>query len=107
MIVDPKKSSKSNTKHDANCSPDAYLNCNIRFEHLKVSIVIDRLILRRKYWVALAICQYLKIPEPEGANRILAHWACYKVSFSIFSNGTVVSFYRESCTLFGKMFKIS
>jgi len=58
----------------------SYLNHIDRFQHLKVSVVIDRLILRRKYWLALAICQYLKISESEGASRILAHWACYKVS---------------------------
>lgn len=53
---------------------------SIRFERLTTAVVIDKLILRRKYWVAYAVCQYLKLPGSEGSSKILAHWACYKVT---------------------------
>ncbi|KAK2169318.1 hypothetical protein LSH36_11g09017 [Paralvinella palmiformis] len=50
-----------------------------RFNHLQLPVLLDRLVLRREYCLAIRICQYLKIPEAEGASRIVAHWACYKV----------------------------
>jgi len=53
-----------------------------QLEHMKVSVIIDRLVMRRKYWLAVAICQYLKIPDMEGSSRVLAHWACYKIQQS-------------------------
>ena len=51
----------------------------IRLEHLTMAVLIDRLVMRKHFYLAIRICQYLKIPESEGASRILAHWACYKV----------------------------
>jgi len=45
-----------------------------------MSVLIDRLVLRKYFYLAIRICQYLKLPDSEGASRILAHWACYKVS---------------------------
>ena len=54
----------------------------VQLEHMKISVVIDRLVMRRKYWLAVAICQYLKIPDMEGSSRVLAHWACYKIKQS-------------------------
>ena len=50
-----------------------------RFNHLQLPVLLDRLVLRRQYCLAIRISQYLKIPEAEGASRIVAHWACYKV----------------------------
>ncbi|CAH1775290.1 unnamed protein product [Owenia fusiformis] len=50
-----------------------------QLEQLTVPVLIDRLVLRRQYCLAIRICQYLNIPEADGASRILAHWACYKV----------------------------
>lgn len=47
-------------------------------------VLIDRLVLRKLFCLAIRICQYLKIPDAEGASRILAHWACYKVCFLIY-----------------------
>ncbi|ESO96565.1 hypothetical protein LOTGIDRAFT_115951 [Lottia gigantea] len=47
--------------------------------HLSVPVLIDRLVLRKLFCLAIRICHYLKIPDAEGASRILAHWACYKV----------------------------
>lgn len=46
---------------------------------LTMGVLLDRLILRRHYCLALRIASYLKIPEDEGTSRILANWACYKV----------------------------
>jgi len=53
-----------------------------QLEHMKISVVIDRLVMRRTYWLAVSICQYLKIPDIEGSSRVLAHWACYKIKQS-------------------------
>ncbi|XP_074657658.1 vacuolar protein sorting-associated protein 16 homolog [Tubulanus polymorphus] len=50
-----------------------------QFQQLTMRVLIDRLIYRRQYYLAIKICQYQKIPEREGASRILAHWACFKV----------------------------
>ncbi|XP_071101576.1 vacuolar protein sorting-associated protein 16 homolog [Haliotis cracherodii] len=51
----------------------------VQLEHLSMSVLIDRLVLRKFFCLAIKICQYLKIPDAEGTSRILAHWACYKV----------------------------
>ena len=53
-----------------------------QLEHMKISVIIDRLVMRRKYWLAVSVCQYLKIPDIEGSSRVLAHWACYKIQQS-------------------------
>ncbi|XP_073236796.1 vacuolar protein sorting-associated protein 16 homolog isoform X6 [Porites lutea] len=50
-----------------------------QLEKLTMKTLIDRLVLRRHYCLAIRICDYLKIPKGEGASRILGHWACYKV----------------------------
>ncbi|KAK6182738.1 hypothetical protein SNE40_010352 [Patella caerulea] len=50
-----------------------------QLNHLSVPVLIDRLVLRKLFCLAIRICHYLKIPDAEGASRILAHWACYKV----------------------------
>ncbi|CAH3134241.1 unnamed protein product [Porites lobata] len=50
-----------------------------QLEKLTMKTLIDRLVLRRHYCLAIRICDYLKIPKEEGASRILGHWACYKV----------------------------
>lgn len=50
-----------------------------QLEFLTIPVLLDRLVLRRHYSFAILICQYLKIPDTEGASRILDHWACYKV----------------------------
>lgn len=50
-----------------------------QLEHLSMPVLIDRLVLRKFFSHAIRICNYLKIPDAEGASRILAHWACYKV----------------------------
>ncbi|KAG8453094.1 hypothetical protein GDO86_004782 [Hymenochirus boettgeri] len=50
-----------------------------QYKQLTVQVLLDRLVLRRLYPLALKICEYLKLSDFQGASRILAHWACYKV----------------------------
>ncbi|XP_069589940.1 vacuolar protein sorting-associated protein 16 homolog [Ranitomeya imitator] len=50
-----------------------------QYKQLTVPVLLDRLVLRRLYPLAVKICEHLKIPEFQGVSRILAHWACYKV----------------------------
>ncbi|CAB3999378.1 vacuolar sorting-associated 16 homolog [Paramuricea clavata] len=51
----------------------------VQLEKMSMTVLIDRLILRRQYCLAIRISNYLKIPKTDGESRILAHWACYKV----------------------------
>ncbi|XP_063605490.1 LOW QUALITY PROTEIN: vacuolar protein sorting-associated protein 16 homolog [Penaeus indicus] len=50
-----------------------------QLEHLTLPVLLDRLVFRRFFPLALQIASFLKMPESDGASRILAHWACYKV----------------------------
>ncbi|KAM4698131.1 vacuolar protein sorting-associated protein 16 homolog [Rhinophrynus dorsalis] len=50
-----------------------------QYKQLTVQVLLDRLVLRRLYPLAVKICEYLKLSDFEGVSRILAHWACYKV----------------------------
>jgi len=50
--------------------------------NLSRPVLIDRLIARRLFPLALEICEYLKLNPGEGRNRVLGHWACYKVETS-------------------------
>lgn len=50
-----------------------------RLEKLTIPVLIDRLVLRRQYSLAIKIAEFLKLRESQGRSRILAHWACYKV----------------------------
>ena len=49
-----------------------------QYEKLSHEVVIDRLLQRRLFPLASKICQFLQVEN--GQSRILAHWACYKVS---------------------------
>lgn len=49
-----------------------------RYKQLTIQVLLDRLVLRRLYPLAIQICEYLRLPEVQGVSRILAHWACYK-----------------------------
>lgn len=53
-----------------------------QMEKMTLRVLIDRLVLRRHFCLAIRICDYMKVPDTEGASRILAHWACYKVQQS-------------------------
>lgn len=46
-------------------------------------LLFPRLVLRRLYPIAIKICEYLRLSEFQGISRILAHWACYKVSTKV------------------------
>ncbi|XP_075564965.1 vacuolar protein sorting-associated protein 16 homolog isoform X2 [Pelecanus crispus] len=51
----------------------------IQYKRLTIEVLLDRLVLRRLYPLAIRICEYLRLSEIQGVSRILAHWACYKV----------------------------
>ena len=51
-----------------------------QYEQLGPSGLLDRLILRRQYGLAVQICRYLNLSEADGVPRILADWACYRIS---------------------------
>lgn len=48
-----------------------------RFNRLKPHVVLDRLVFRKHYGLAIQIAKHLKLPE----SRILEHWAFHKVTF--------------------------
>ncbi|KAB7498602.1 Vacuolar protein sorting-associated protein 16-like protein [Armadillidium nasatum] len=50
-----------------------------QLEWMTVSVLLDRLVLRRLFPLAFKIATYLKLPDAEGTSRVLAHWACFKV----------------------------
>lgn len=47
-----------------------------RFNRLKPYVVLDRLVFRKHYALAIQIAKHLKLPE----SRILEHWAFHKVN---------------------------
>ncbi|MGH0134554.1 UNVERIFIED_CONTAM: hypothetical protein FKN15_023298 [Acipenser sinensis] len=49
------------------------------YKQMTVQVLIDRLVFRRLYPLAIEICRYLKIPEFQGVSRVLKHWACFKL----------------------------
>lgn len=53
---------------------ECFLN---RFNRLKPHVVLDRLVFRKHYGLAIQIAKHLKLPE----SRILEHWAFHKVTF--------------------------
>merc|ERR1719208_630809 len=46
---------------------------------LTTPVLLDRLIQRRLFPLALEVAQFLQLPPAEGKSRVLAHWAIYKV----------------------------
>eukprot|EP00794_Sanderia_malayensis_P003165 gene3165-3634_t len=55
------------------------LSVLLALQKLTLPVLIDRLVLRRQYPLAIKVCDYLKIPKRDGASRVLGHWACEKV----------------------------
>uniref|UniRef100_H3CZ34 Vacuolar protein sorting-associated protein 16 homolog n=1 Tax=Tetraodon nigroviridis TaxID=99883 RepID=H3CZ34_TETNG len=49
------------------------------FKHLTLPVLIDRLVYRQLYPLAIKVCHYLKIPDFHGVSRVLRHWAVCKV----------------------------
>ncbi|XP_026677997.1 vacuolar protein sorting-associated protein 16 homolog [Diaphorina citri] len=61
---------------------DPQIGIAITYEQLNqlgIDKLIDMLILRRFYYLALQISKYLRLSSAEGSVRILSHWAYYKV----------------------------
>uniref|UniRef100_A0A3P8XB61 Vacuolar protein sorting-associated protein 16 homolog n=1 Tax=Esox lucius TaxID=8010 RepID=A0A3P8XB61_ESOLU len=50
-----------------------------QYKQMTVQVLIDRLVYRKLYPLAIEICRYLKTPEYQGVSRVLKHWACCKV----------------------------
>uniref|UniRef100_A0A673FSU8 Vacuolar protein sorting-associated protein 16 homolog n=1 Tax=Sinocyclocheilus rhinocerous TaxID=307959 RepID=A0A673FSU8_9TELE len=50
-----------------------------QFKQMTIQVLIDRLVYRKLYPLAIEVCRYLKTPEYQGVSRVLKHWACYKV----------------------------
>uniref|UniRef100_A0A667HXY4 Vacuolar protein sorting-associated protein 16 homolog n=1 Tax=Lynx canadensis TaxID=61383 RepID=A0A667HXY4_LYNCA len=44
-----------------------------QYKQLTIQVLLDRLVLRRLYPLAIQICEYLRLPEVQGVSRILAH----------------------------------
>ncbi|MEE6489900.1 hypothetical protein FKM82_015712 [Ascaphus truei] len=63
----------------ASMAPGALLLEAQKEYELTIPVLLDRLVLRRLYPLAIKICEYLKLSDFQGVSRILAHWACYKV----------------------------
>jgi hypothetical protein len=53
-----------------------------QLNNLSRTVLIDRLIQRRLFPLALKICEFLQLPTVDGRSRVLAHWAIYKVESS-------------------------
>ncbi|KAM9700069.1 vacuolar protein sorting-associated protein 16 homolog isoform 2-T3 [Menidia menidia] len=50
-----------------------------QFKQMTLQVLIDRLVYRQFYPLAIEICRYLKIPDYQGVSRVLKHWAACKV----------------------------
>lgn len=48
-----------------------------RFNHLRPNVILDRLVFRKQYGLAIQIAKHLKLPE----CRILEHWAFHKITY--------------------------
>ncbi|RLN48595.1 hypothetical protein BBJ29_008542 [Phytophthora kernoviae] len=53
-----------------------------QFDRLTAEVVVSRLVAMRHHFLALKMCEYLKIPT----DRVLVHWACEKVKAATSSN---------------------
>uniref|UniRef100_A0A4W6G197 Vacuolar protein sorting-associated protein 16 homolog n=1 Tax=Lates calcarifer TaxID=8187 RepID=A0A4W6G197_LATCA len=49
-----------------------------QFKQMTLQVLIDRLVYRQFYPLAIEICRYLKIPDYQGVSRVLKHWASYE-----------------------------
>ncbi|XP_077297658.1 vacuolar protein sorting 16 [Arctopsyche grandis] len=59
----------------------------LQVQHLSERILLDRLVWRRLHCLAKHIATYLKLTQ--GHTRVLAHWACYKVTQPHLDNESV------------------
>lgn len=54
----------------------------IQYEALSPPVMINRLIMRRHFALAIEICKYLNMTDEDGIIKILSNWALYKVQHS-------------------------
>ena len=87
------KSGSSSDHFYQQCSTLKLLNClrhykvgiplsSAQLSGLTCQVLLDRLIARRLFPLALELSDHLKLPPAEGRSRVLAHWAVYKVETS-------------------------
>lgn len=53
-----------------------------QFDRLGLKRLIDRLIARGHYPLVARICEFMDLPDAEGMNRMLEHWALVKLHSS-------------------------
>ncbi|PIK46056.1 putative vacuolar protein sorting-associated protein 16-like [Apostichopus japonicus] len=61
----------------------------VQLNRLSVEVLIDRLIRRREWELAMNISKYLKLSDSE--SRILTHWACYQVELKKKSDSEIAA----------------
>lgn len=52
----------------------------LQVQKLTHKVLLDRLVVRKHYYLAICAAKYLQLPENEGTSRILSHWAENKVA---------------------------
>jgi hypothetical protein len=52
----------------------------VQYEALSAPVIINRLISRRHFALAIEICKYLNMTDEDGIIKILSNWALFKVS---------------------------
>ncbi|OQR84802.1 vacuolar protein sorting-associated protein [Achlya hypogyna] len=65
-----------------------------QFDRLTSDVVVSRLVAMRQHFLAIKICEYLKI----SPDRVLVHWACEKVKTSfadVVTDEALVSLVRK------------
>ncbi|XP_024121224.1 vacuolar protein sorting-associated protein 16 homolog isoform X1 [Oryzias melastigma] len=70
-----------------------------QFKQMTLQVLIDRLLFRQFYPLAIEICRYLKIPDYQGVNRVLKHWASCKVQQKELSDDAIA---RAVCVKVGE-----
>ncbi|XP_074594304.1 vacuolar protein sorting 16 [Brevipalpus obovatus] len=69
--------------------PTSMLMTYGQIESLSTEHLIDRIIRRRHYYLAIKVAKYLKVKEEEGIVRILRDWAFLKIKTRESSDGEV------------------
>ncbi|KAM8905162.1 vacuolar protein sorting-associated protein 16 homolog [Spinachia spinachia] len=69
-----------------------------QFKQMTLQVLIDRLVYRQFYPLAIEMCRYLKIPDYQGVSRVLKHWASCKVQQKDLSDEAIA---RAMCAKVG------
>uniref|UniRef100_A0A8D2ZCI6 Vacuolar protein sorting-associated protein 16 homolog n=1 Tax=Scophthalmus maximus TaxID=52904 RepID=A0A8D2ZCI6_SCOMX len=69
-----------------------------QFKQMTLQVLIDRLVYRQFYPLAIEMCRYLKIPDYQGVSRVLKHWASCKVQQKDLSDDAIA---RAVCVKVG------